>query len=331
MAERQTRARLGASALATLALLSLGLPAGGAPHAGQAGAPVWNNPPQQPIPGVEHRTFHSASMETDVGYSILLPPGYPSSERRYPVVYWLHGLGGNESSSARGIAPLIIEAMEAGGVPPLIVVFVNGGAATFYVDSPDGRIRSATAFIDELIPHVDATYRTVADRSGRAIEGMSMGGFGALAHGMKHPELFGSVVAYAPALLDVQETAAGTLTLARAGGTHGGGNRPPPIAVRTQIFETMFGGRRQAFDAVSPWAMVRNDAARLGADLPLRIVIGTADGLWNAYQLFHELLLEHRYEHELAVVDGVAHNIRALYEAVGVEGLNFHTGNLGWR
>ncbi len=230
----------------------------------------------------------------------------------------------------RGVAPLIIEAMESGSVPPMIVVFVNGGVASFYVDSPDGRIRAATAFIDELIPHVDATYPTVANRNGRAIEGMSMGGFGALAHGMKHPELFGSVVAYAPALLDVQETADGTLTLARAGGTHGGGNRPPPTAVRTQIFERMFGGRREAFEAGRPWAMVRSDAARLREDLPLRIVIGTADGLWNANQLFHELLLEHRYEHELAVVDGVAHNIRALYEAVGVEGLEFHAGNLGW-
>ncbi len=61
------------------------------------------------------------------------------------------------------------------------------------------------------------------------------------------------------------------------------------------------------------------------------IIIGTADGLWNANQLFHELLLEQGYAHEFEVVEGVAHNIGALYEAVGVEGLVFHAREGGWR
>ncbi len=223
----------------------------------------------------------------------------------------------------------MIEAMETGTVPPMIIVFVNGADITFYVDSPDGRILSETAFIGELIPHVDATYRTTADRTGRAIEGFSMGGFAALSHGLKHPELFGSVLAYAPALLDVQETADGTLTLARAGGTHEGGNPPPPTAARTKIFTTMFGGRREVFEACSPWALVRRNAVKPREDLALRIVIGTADGLWNANQLFHELLLEHGWEHELEIVDGIAHDIRTLYERVGSKGLAFHVSGDG--
>ena len=158
-----------------------------------------------------------------------------------------------------------------------------------------------------------------------------MGGFGALMHGMKHAERFGSVVAYAPALLEVQETADGSLTLERAGGTHEGGNRPPPTAARTQIFERMFGGRRSVFEAHDPFALAPIDAARLRDELRLRIVIGTADGLWNANQLFHKLLLEHGYAPELEVVDGAAHNIRVLYAAVGVEGLAVHARHGGWR
>ena len=72
-----------------------------------------------------------------------------------------------------------------------------------------------------------------------------MGGFGALAPAMKHPDLFGSVVAYAPALLEVQKMASGTLTLGRIGGTHAGDAQPPPVLLAKQayVFERMFGGR----------------------------------------------------------------------------------------
>src|SRR6478672_3125010 len=60
----------------------------------------WNNPPGGPLPaGVRHETFHSLSMGVDVGYNVYLPPDYATdTARRYPVVYWLHGLGGNETS-----------------------------------------------------------------------------------------------------------------------------------------------------------------------------------------------------------------------------------------
>ena len=263
-------------------------------------------------------------MDTEVGYSILLPPAYPSSEQRYPVIYWLHGVNDDEGRAPRPVAQSMIEAMETGGARSMIIVFVNGAPATFYTDSPDGRFLSETAFIDELIPHIDATYRTVADRTGRAVEGFSMGGFAALSHGLRRPELFGSVVAYAPALLDVHEAEGGTLTLARVGGTHEGGNPPPPAPMLARIFGTTFGGSREVFDACSPWALVRRDAAKARKDLELRVVIGTADGLRNANQLFHELLHEHGWEHDFDTVDGVAHDIRALYKRVGSKGLKFH-------
>jgi enterochelin esterase-like enzyme len=310
--------------VATCLLLVLGLLLGQPLRASQVGAPAWNNPPQQPIPGVVHHSFHSQAMDTEVGYSLVLPSGYDSGDQRHAVIYWLHGVGDDEGRAPGPVAPSMIAAMEAGTVPPVIVVFVNGARATFYMDSPDGRFLAETAFIDELLPHVDATYRTIADRSGRAIEGFSMGGFAALSLGLKHPELFGSVTAYAPALLDVQETADGTPTLARAGGTHAGGSPPPPPAMLAQIFNTTFGGRREVFEASSPWALVRRHSARLREELHLRIVVGTADGLWNANQLFHGLLLEQGWEHEFETVEGTAHDIRALYERHGNEGPAFH-------
>ena len=108
-AQRPARTLWPALAGAGLAL-ALGLPLAGPLHAFQTRAPVWNNPPPQPIPGVEHHTFYSDAMETEVGYSILLPSGYRSSKRRYAVTYWLHGLGDNESSAPRPVARSMIEA-----------------------------------------------------------------------------------------------------------------------------------------------------------------------------------------------------------------------------
>ena len=119
-----------------------------------------------------------------------------------------------------------LDAITADALPPMIMVWVNGPALSFYTDSPDGRVPAEAVFVTELVPHIDATYRTSADPRGRAVEGMSMGGFGALTLAMKHVDLFGSVVAYAPALVEVQRRDDGLLTLARAGGTHEGARMP---------------------------------------------------------------------------------------------------------
>ena len=59
---------------------------------------IWFNEPKNPQPGVTHHGYHSASMSKEVGYNIWVPPGYETSSRRYPVVYWLHGRNNTESS-----------------------------------------------------------------------------------------------------------------------------------------------------------------------------------------------------------------------------------------
>jgi S-formylglutathione hydrolase FrmB len=317
----------------TLTITAVGVFGGSTLCMAQLAPPVWSNPPAVAVPGVEHRTFHSSTLDTAVGYNILLPPGYDSADRRYPVIYWLHGVGGDENAAVSAVAPPLVAAMNDRALPPFIVVFVNGADYTFFADSPDGAIPAETAFISELIPHIDATFRTVADRRSRGIEGFSMGGFSALAHAMKHVDLFGSVVAYAPALLEVQETSGGASTLGRAGGTHEGGSPLPAelVTKNPRIFEMMFGGDPAVFARHSPWVLLPDNAARLRAELPIRIVIGTADGLWNANQLFHELMLEHGYDHEFEVIPDVAHTLDVLYRAVGTEGARLHVRAGAWR
>ncbi len=142
----------------------------------------WSNPPTKTNPLAAHHTYHRAAMKVDVGYTIYLPPGYATHSVRYPVVYWLPGGGCNEEpdspSIAQGLLGGIDAAIRNGKLPPLIFVIVNGGRYTRYYDSLDGTIMMETTVIRELIPHIDATYRTVTTRDGRSIQGGSMGGHG---------------------------------------------------------------------------------------------------------------------------------------------------------
>ena len=156
----------------------------------------WVNPlPESSVPGLEHSTFNSFSLGNDVGYLILFPAGYEQTQERYPVVYFLHGgRPGNESKSYR-LAALMQRLMKSSGTAPAIYVFVNGGPVSHYNMPGDSRAQGASVFIKELIPHIDATYRTIADRSGRGLEGFSQGGRGTMRLALRHPDLFCSAAA----------------------------------------------------------------------------------------------------------------------------------------
>jgi endo-1,4-beta-xylanase len=314
---------------ATLCALLLASPA---TTDGQVAPEAWSNPPAVAVPHVTHRTFRSASVGEEVGYNVYLPPGYEQTTRRYPVVYYLHGAGGNESGGPRTLIPKLLEAHTSGTLPPFLVVFPNGGQSTWYADSHDGKLPIETMIVRELVAHIDATYRTLTDRSGRAISGMSMGGFGAITLGMKHSDMFGSVVAYAPAFIEVLRGPDGEITLGRPGGTHEGGN---PLtanqwARNAAMFEQMFGNDPDVFAAHSPWTIVSRDAAKLREELPVRFVIGTADGLLNANELFHDLMTQYRYFHDYTVLEGIGHNMTDLYDAVGMQNFAFQARVGGW-
>ena len=159
----------------------------------------WNDPRDVGVPGMVHRTIESESMQRTVGYQIYLPPQYESEPgRSFPVVYFLHGAGGTESSDA-GLAWRVHAEIEAGRIAPVIYVFPNGGARSGYRDSASNYVRSETMIIRELIPHIDAEYRTITYAI-RGICGFSMGGGGSTRLFFKHPGLFSAVAGLAPAL-----------------------------------------------------------------------------------------------------------------------------------
>ena len=126
-----------------------------------------------------YRRFASKFAKSEVSYLISLPKSYETdSAKRYPVVYWLHGMGGNQRAGVSFLRQAI-PVMESGRSPEMIVVLVNGMKDCFYNDSPHGKWPVESVLMKELIPHIDETYRTLAKRESRAVEGYSMGGYGA--------------------------------------------------------------------------------------------------------------------------------------------------------
>ncbi len=148
----------------------------------------WNVPDQ--MNHVTHDFVYSESMDRAVGYNVYLPPSYNQKpERDYSVVYFLHGAGGDEKSSAY-MMDIILPEVEAGRIEEAIFVFVNGGHWSLYRDSETSYVKSETHLIKELIPAIDKRYRTISDRKGRAIFGFSMGGGGSVRLALKYPSLF---------------------------------------------------------------------------------------------------------------------------------------------
>jgi hypothetical protein len=136
---------------------------------------------------------------------VYAPPGYGSSTQRYPSVYVIQGYTGqlamwNNRSAFRPTFPQAADTMfAAGDVPPAILVFVDAWTAyggSQFVDSP-GTGRYHSYLCEEVVPFVDARYRTLADRAHRAISGKSSGGFGAMITPMLRPDVFGALASHA--------------------------------------------------------------------------------------------------------------------------------------
>jgi enterochelin esterase-like enzyme len=168
---------------------------------------------------------------------------------------------------------------------------------SFYNDSPDGQWPIESVIIKEMVPHVDQTYRTIAKREARGVEGFSMGGYGAAHLGFKYPELFGMVGVMSGDLITTE-------TLA------GGPNLAP-------IFKKMFNSDAAYFDANHPMTLARKNADAIRGRTAIRIAVGGNDNLQVPDKALHELLQELKIEHEWEVVPGVGHVSTLFYDKLG--------------
>lgn len=130
----------------------------------------------------------SKSMQKDIKTVVVLPDAYQSG-KDFPVVYLLHGYGGNYADWVNK-AP---EIKELADEYSLIIICPDGGKGSWYWDSPiDKGFQYETFVAKELVDWIDGNYKTLASRQGRAITGLSMGGHGALYLAFKNQDVFGA-------------------------------------------------------------------------------------------------------------------------------------------
>ena len=228
---------------------------------------------------VEISAPHLAGMM--VGFNIILPRDYATTERRYPVLYLLHGYTDhypawvsytNLTQYARGFQQIIV--MPEGD---------NG----FYTNShADANLAWEDFVILDLIPYVDGHYRTVASREGRAIAGLSMGGYGALKLGLRHPRMFSAVACMS-----------GATAAARLGRE----------AIDDEVFRKLVDG---VFGPVDNPGRALNDPFELVAKVPrdelpqLYLSIGSEDFLLKENREFVQLLSKLKIPYEYHEVPG---------------------------
>lgn len=213
---------------------------------------------------------------TFASYRIYLPPGYATNaKRRYPVIYFLHGMN---VDSKRPITSEYISradaAIRSGVMPPTIIVLAEGPNKGWYMDTEDGTGLVESVIIKNLIPYVDGHYRTIASPAARAIEGHSMGGYGALRLGFKYADMFAAVTGNSPAVFD-----------------------KPAKGFASQAY----------WDAQSIASFARANVDTLKRK-KIRIIAGGQDSLFPAAKKVDELLNTLGIPHEFTPVPGAPHN-----------------------
>ena len=230
-------------------------------------------------------------MKKVVPTTVVLPSGYDgSANHRYPVVYMLHGAGNDQRTYAR--EPILSLADSIGAI-----VVCPYGSASWWIDSPRMPwMRYETFVAKELVPYVDEHYRTIADRSGRAIAGHSMGGHGACFVGFGHTDLFGAV-GYVMGGVDLR-----------------------PFSTRKDLVkllgeQTEYPDDWRRFSAIARAANLRN------GEVQFTTVVGTGDFFFGVNRALHDLLSSNRVAHVHQEVRGIdeehsTHTRTFAYEAM---------------
>ena len=248
----------------------------------------------------------SRGAGTAASYRVYLPPDYASNTtRRYPVIYFLHGASvDSKRPITAGYIARTDAAIRSGVMPPTIVIIPEAPNQNRWIDSKDAKDPIETMIMDDLIPHVDRTYRTIATRAGRAIEGHSMGGFGALHNGFSRPELFIAVTGNSPCCSTIDQAAASS-----------------PSA-------TVYGGDRDYFIAMAPTTLAVKNAA-LVRQQKIRIICGTEDSLFAGATFVHEELTKANIPHEFIPVPESPHNHDQLLQYETFDTMAFYADVFG--
>jgi len=153
-----------------------------------------------PLPAeVRTTTLRSAALGREVPCAVHLPPSYAEGSKTYPVVYVLHGLfETHQFWERRGLAAIVDDLWARHVLPEFVVVAVDGGN-TFFLNSPQGAYEDLVT--KDAIAFAESNYRVRRERAGRALLGVSMGGYAALRIALSHPDLYAAVATHSAMLL----------------------------------------------------------------------------------------------------------------------------------
>lgn len=148
---------------------------------------------------LRHELFASKALGHDMSYVVYLPDGYQGGRQHFPVLYLLHGAGGDERSwpELGHIREKTDRLIASGAIPPAIVV-MPGCPGCWWIDG--AKDKAETAFWSEFVPMIDMKYRTIDARGGRLVAGLSAGGYGAVRFALRYPDRIAAAAALSPAV-----------------------------------------------------------------------------------------------------------------------------------
>ena len=155
---------------------------------------------------IDCSAVQSRILKRAVRYCVFIPSGYDSATakhppERYPVLYFLHGLGDNEQTLFNSGGWTLLDDLRKHKKMGDFLIVAPEGRRGFYINSATGSEPYSDFFLQEFIPYIEGKYRIPSARNSRAISGISMGGYGALRFAFAHPEMFSAVSAQSAALI----------------------------------------------------------------------------------------------------------------------------------
>lgn len=261
---------------------------------------------------IECSSLDSPILHRAVRYCVMLPPDYEKEAgKKYPVLYFLHGLGENEQTLMRTGGWGLIQDLQRDHKVGDFLMVAPDGRGSFFINSVDDRVRYGDFLIAEFLPHIETHYRIIRSRKSRGVTGLSMGGYGALRLAFAHPRLFGSVSAQSPALI-TQTPAQLNADLKNAG----------PLA---QLLGSIFGN---PIDVVrwkenNPFDLARKNEIQIKTQA-IYINCGDQDeyGFANGASQMHRQLAAERVLHEFHLYPG-RHNAEYFLSHLG-ETIEYH-------
>lgn len=247
----------------------------------------------------ENASMHSQILNANVGYAIYLPPGFEGAARRYPVIVLLHGAAdGQPADWFRFVAldRVLDRMINAGEIPPVIAVAPDGRRPdndprnTYFLNDADGAFLWEDMFLKEFIPYIDRFYPTIATAESRTLLGISMGGFAATVHHLRHPDRFGAAAVLSGAFRtddDTVQMAQPAFDL-RFGGAFGAG-----LAGEDRL--------NDAYRAADPARLAETVTAK---NVRLSMDVGAEDPFFNGNAALHLALRNKSIPHRFVVREG---------------------------